>query len=438
MIRVVLLILILIPSVSAFSVSTVSFEADSYHTGLGASKGSTATYDQRNTGTIQGSNDQTITGSFIANSGWLLADRDGDGFPDTVDTLEGRIEDVFRSGVSNLTILIDGGGPIGTYSGPQNVRFFDGSSLLVNFTHNFSLSDFDLGLVTIIVNSSGIVVNLSGQLQPGETKSLTLTDNGFTSLCVEDAEIASLDDISSDCSGMNETDFTSCLGGSATINGIACVDNGATITVSNMSFSGVSGGTGAVSSATTSGGSGGGGSSAACSDQRDNDGDGLKDYPNDPGCENRWDMDETDPIEPETCKERWVCTDWFGCANGVRERNCEEVNQCGTEVYKPIMKRTCGSNVEVETPIDEGVEEPIPDPPVIINEPLPVKQCNFLNIERSFYNVCWQWWVLFALLMLIALAEFIYYEFEQGKHKVKVHTHKLSLVHDLNDEFFEE
>src|SRR5262245_26437285 len=55
-------------------------------------------------------------------------------------------------------------------------------------------------------------------------------------------------------------------------------------------------------SSSSSGGDGGAGGSPvetpACSDGRDNDGDGLTDYPDDPGCTSPSDGDETDGVAP--------------------------------------------------------------------------------------------------------------------------------------------
>ena len=53
----------------------------------------------------------------------------------------------------------------------------------------------------------------------------------------------------------------------------------------------------------SSGGGGGGGGSSrrtGCFDGKDNDNDGKKDYPNDPGCSSRADENEIDPINPIT------------------------------------------------------------------------------------------------------------------------------------------
>jgi glutamine amidotransferase-like uncharacterized protein len=39
-----------------------------------------------------------------------------------------------------------------------------------------------------------------------------------------------------------------------------------------------------------------------CNDGTDNDSDGLIDYPEDPGCDDFWDDDETDPLPPQQCE----------------------------------------------------------------------------------------------------------------------------------------
>ena len=46
----------------------------------------------------------------------------------------------------------------------------------------------------------------------------------------------------------------------------------------------------------------------------------------------------------EECKERWVCRSWAPniCPeNEIQTRVCEETNNCGTELLKPIMSKTC-------------------------------------------------------------------------------------------------
>ena len=120
---------------------------------------------------------------------------------------------------------------------------------MINFTHNFSASEIDLNEVDITISSSSVIVNLSGQLLSGEKKTLYIDDNSFISLCVKDAEIASVSEISSGCNQANETDFTSCLGSSTgiSINNLTCYDEGTRIRVENLSYSGIRGVVGIVS-----------------------------------------------------------------------------------------------------------------------------------------------------------------------------------------------
>jgi hypothetical protein len=41
------------------------------------------------------------------------------------------------------------------------------------------------------------------------------------------------------------------------------------------------------------------------------------------------------------CEEDWDCTNWRECVDGKQERECIEMNNCGTEVDKPIEERDC-------------------------------------------------------------------------------------------------
>ncbi len=46
---------------------------------------------------------------------------------------------------------------------------------------------------------------------------------------------------------------------------------------------------------------------------------------------------------PVLCSESWNCTGWSACSNGIQERNCNDVNECGTESSKPEVQQSCGS-----------------------------------------------------------------------------------------------
>jgi len=96
----------------------------------------------------------------------------------------------------------------------------------------------------------------------------------------------------------------------------------------------------------TGGTSGRRGRTPECRDGVDNDGDGLKDYPNDPGCVSAQDTSELDIKE---CREKWVCDEWSECESvlgkpsgkGIQTRECYDYNDCGSELRKPELEREC-------------------------------------------------------------------------------------------------
>ena len=156
--------------------------------------------------------------------------------------MQGNYTDVTTEGITSLNItIIDNSN--GTSSN-LTIAFSDGTSPLMNFTHDFATTSINLSKVKITVGTSSIIVNMSGQLSSGATKTLYLTDNGYSTLCIKDMQINSVDEISSTCTGTNETNFNSCLGVSTgtTINGKTCYDYGSVIMITNLSDSGILGG----------------------------------------------------------------------------------------------------------------------------------------------------------------------------------------------------
>ncbi|MEW5896262.1 MAG: right-handed parallel beta-helix repeat-containing protein [Nanoarchaeota archaeon] len=122
------------------------------------------------------------------------------------------------------------------------------------------------------------------------------------------------------------------------------------------------------------GGGGGGGYLAQCNDKKDNDKDGLIDYPNDPGCSSKSDNDETNPVvvkeeskeavaekeaapavKKTACAEDWVCTLWSDCADGKRTRECTEQNSCKTYQEKPKEIDFCAAEEVVAPENQPGV-----------------------------------------------------------------------------------
>ncbi len=130
------------------------------------------------------------------------------------------------------------------------------------------------------------------------------------------------------------------------------------------------GGSDSGSSGSSSGGGGGGGggsSKAECYDNKDNDGDGLIDYPYDPGC-----TTENDKTEKETvCTEDWTCTSWGTCNGGKQTRSCVDANNCAGKTVdvlnkkeKPAEEQACsagaeGAEAEKKPSLAEAVAEKV-------------------------------------------------------------------------------
>jgi len=50
---------------------------------------------------------------------------------------------------------------------------------------------------------------------------------------------------------------------------------------------------------------------------------------------------QANETEEEICEERWVCSEWSECVNGIQTRVCRDVNECGTEKNKPLTSQPC-------------------------------------------------------------------------------------------------
>ncbi|MFH1425388.1 MAG: hypothetical protein ABIG28_01495 [archaeon] len=113
------------------------------------------------------------------------------------------------------------------------------------------------------------------------------------------------------------------------------------------------------SSSSSSGGGGGGGGTPQCRDGRDNDGDGLVDYPEDKGCVSREDNSELDVGETGVCSVNWGCGDWSECVDGRQTRTCSDGNNCGTLSGKPTEVQECEMSLEGESG-EAGEQESVP------------------------------------------------------------------------------
>jgi len=49
----------------------------------------------------------------------------------------------------------------------------------------------------------------------------------------------------------------------------------------------------------------------------------------------------------QVCQEKWTCTGWSACQNGLQTRTCTDENNCGTRNNEPFSSQPC-TTVEIE------------------------------------------------------------------------------------------
>lgn len=190
---------------------------------------------------------------------WL--DEDEDGIADKDDSLIGNRNYPDVSGASSFSVQINEEEADGTYTETKQTNFYDGSTPMVSFMHNYSSGAIRLANVILRRSANSLVVNMGDELADGTRKTLYLDDNNFIALCVKDAPITSISEVSSGCDGANEIDFSSCIGvggSGVTIDDITCTDEGSRFRVDNLEHSGIVGTPAPTPSADSSTDSGGG------------------------------------------------------------------------------------------------------------------------------------------------------------------------------------
>lgn len=177
-----------------------------------------------------------------------VEDDDNDGTNNSADPLIGNSSSVTAATLSvnitvnssiNLTQIFNGSLP---------VKIFNGSRLMFEFNFNFSRGRLNLSNIVITTRSAGnfsgvlirgLNLNLSSQNYQNYTKTIYL-DNASSqnSVCIHDAEILSLANISARCNGANET-LVVC--DSTLQNSYNCtsIDSGTRFVVSGLNHSGI-------------------------------------------------------------------------------------------------------------------------------------------------------------------------------------------------------
>lgn len=126
------------------------------------------------------------------------------------------------------------------------------STPIVEFDFRFGATDLNTSDISIIADSEVlnkindyinnveryILVDLGEQT---ETKTLYIEDNNLYYICVKDAIVNDVSEITSSCTGTDEYLFTNCIGGSLTVGHISCVDIGSRLKFTGLLHTGILG-----------------------------------------------------------------------------------------------------------------------------------------------------------------------------------------------------
>lgn len=137
-----------------------------------------------------------------------FTDDDKDEIPDAEDTLLGNSSSINTSTINPIIEIDNSTNLSKKFSEAKIVKIKNNNRTIAQFEYNFSNGNLDLNNITIDiqVNSTkgSTIINLNGQKIIG-TKTLYLDNmNNLTTLCIKDAEITSISQVSSLCNGADE------------------------------------------------------------------------------------------------------------------------------------------------------------------------------------------------------------------------------------------
>jgi len=158
-----------------------------------------------------------------------IIDEDGDGINDYNDSTIGTEDDVLTEGIVDLEVYVgsyqSNESNASTVTGTETVRFFADSEPVLEFDQDFSSTNLNLVDIEIKKQESdtthGIVIKgINESTVPDKTIYLDkrLSDG---SLCIKDAEIDDIEDITTDCQGEDELFFGRCEEGES-IGSVGC------------------------------------------------------------------------------------------------------------------------------------------------------------------------------------------------------------------------
>lgn len=245
-------------------------------------------------------------------------DFDNDGINDSLDNLIGDESSVNTSTI-NLSIFLDDSRNLSRlFNESKKVKFRDGNSTIAEF--DFDFSKFKLNFTNLKMNkqsnnSTGSLIVKGLELPSGLTKTLYVDrlDSAINGICIKEAEIGSITEISTNC-GQNDEFKVECDGTSQ--NSYICAFNS---TMNKYKIQGLRH-SGILQIDYVQPQSSSSGSSASASSGDSGGGSDL------------------------TCISAWKCGEWSQCMNGIKNRKCTDESHCTFPNNKPAESKGCGEN----------------------------------------------------------------------------------------------
>jgi hypothetical protein len=175
--------------------------------------------------------------------GSTLTDDDGDGINNTNDSITGFTQNI-QTNINPLVVYVNGSTDLvqNTTNETVLVEFNTGSHTLIEFEDDLNATPLNLSEVIVLrdltENESSMLLR---GLHPAGGKNVTLTLTGNTSkyngICVKDADIFSISQISNNCSGVNESYIV--VDNVSTFGSYSVSSNGSNVTVGLTQFTAV-------------------------------------------------------------------------------------------------------------------------------------------------------------------------------------------------------
>ncbi|MFQ5531812.1 MAG: hypothetical protein ACE5ES_04315 [Candidatus Nanoarchaeia archaeon] len=251
----------------------------------------------------------------------------------------------FTSSGGNLEVYVDNstGNSSSNFTGTRTIEFREGNITRIEFDWDFNNRPLDMDIIDIKRqgpnNNKGYI--LIENIDARKKVKVDKISSSSSSVCVEEAQVSSINSISSNCNGINER-LVNCPGSNETISCslesennlfvIDGIDNSAI-----LEFLPLSPGSGCTSdwNCTTFSACIGGSQIRVCMDN------------------NLCGDNSTKPVETQSCgsgtscNPNWQCSDWnpTECPQNTssQTRTCTDRNNCGTIEGKPLEQRVCKS-----------------------------------------------------------------------------------------------